>query len=426
MLLYSPQISDRLRFVCQFIEEHFLSDVVVLTDNVAEFANEKGFKINYSNQNIPDCEQIMPEGLLSEENIRSLDEDPYSCSSEEFLEKDIFACTFHSLSRYEEHQIKKRDEHGRFHFDFLSEPKQKMISRPFIDQLIISELRKFEKKNSQPLLSKRTPLATCTFDIDVAYAYKGRKAIRTIGSVVKNIVQQRADKNVERKKVMRGEIIDPFDTYELQKILLKKHNVDSRYFFLIGQGSKYDLGIDASSEVFSQLVKSVAENSTIGIHPSYHSFYRPEEIQREKQRLESILGEKVTCSRQHYLKFDLPVTYRNLIEAGIRNDFSMGYSNGAFFRAGTSFPFFFFDLESNKASKLRIFPLQWMDSIFIYNSALNWNDAENRLFEMIDQVIGVGGHFICNWHNNHLQNNEEFRPWRDLFQKMIEKLGKAF
>ncbi len=58
---------------------------------------------------------------------------------------------------------------------------------------------------------------------------------------------------------------------------------------------------------------------------------------------------------------NIPHNYRNLIQSGIRSDYSMGFPTHPGFRAGTSHNFYFFDLEKNKKTDLLVYPLSVMD-----------------------------------------------------------------
>ena len=86
-------------------------------------------------------------------------------------------------------------------------------------------------------------------------------------------------------------------------------------------------------------------------------------IRVEKQRLEHILGETVYHNRFHFLRFTLPQSYQQLLACGISDDYSMGYADQIGFRAGTCTPFYFYDLENEIQTTLKVHPLlTWMES----------------------------------------------------------------
>jgi hypothetical protein len=79
----------------------------------------------------------------------------------------------------------------------------------------------------------------------------------------------------------------------------------------------------------------------IGIHPSFVSNISRDKLKEEIKKLSLIVQKRITCSRQHYLRLELPVTYRKLIEQGIEEDYTMGYNTYPGFRA-ESVPHFIF------------------------------------------------------------------------------------
>jgi len=398
-----------------------LLEELIVTDNESLFEKEKKFKINYSSEPFDNAEQIIPEGILFENSVRKYSQDSFSNDLDYRNLQDVFSIIFYHLSRYEEYQIKERDEHGRFHFNSLSIDKQQEIKNPHLDILIIGWLESLEHKSGLELLKPRSFNFQCTFDIDVAYAYKGRGPLRTLGSSIKNRLSGNAKLNRERQAVLNGEMEDPFDTFDFQKAIIKKHNLNAVYFFLLSSKGKFDHGLEPSSKELHDLVQDLSEIADIGIHPSYQSHKDFAVLEKERNRIENITGNICKLSRQHYLKFNLPETYKNLLELGIEKDYSLAYSEEPYFRAGTCFPFYWFDLEKNESTSLQLFPTSWMESTFVYNPDKNVEMASQSLFHVIDEIKKVGGHFISLWHNNHLCDNEEFLPWRDLFQNMIER-----
>ncbi len=64
--------------------------------------------------------------------------------------------------------------------------------------------------------------------------------------------------------------------------------------------------------------------------------------------MEYISGQRINRSRQHYIRFSLPGTYRRLLQHGIDQDFSMGYGSINGFRASVASSFYWYDLERKR------------------------------------------------------------------------------
>ena len=143
-------------------------------------------------------------------------------------------------------------------------------------------------------------------------------------------------------------------------------------------------------------------------------------ISVEKARLEELSGEKIVKSRQHYLKFKLPETYNFLLSAGIKEDYSMGFADEPGFRAGTSKPFYFYDLKNEKATDLKIFPITFMEGTLMKD--LNPADAFKKILELLEEVKSVEGNFIPLWHNHTVSETAEYSAWKNVHDKMIEKI----
>ena len=100
----------------------------------------------------------------------------------------------------------------------------------------------------------------------------------------------------------------------------------TRVFWLVRSNGEKDRNVPIENEAHQQTIKRVSEHATIGIHPSYDSFGNTLAIKEEKKDLEIVLGKPVNAARFHFLRFKLPLSYRNLLEAGITEDHSMGFA----------------------------------------------------------------------------------------------------
>ena len=146
---------------------------------------------------------------------------------------------------------------------------------------------------------------------------------------------------------------------------------------------------------------------------------------RSKERLEKITGRTVARSRQHFLKFHLPGTYRNLISAGIKEDYSMGFADVTGFRAGICNPFLFFDLKKNEATSLRIFPLSIMDSTLNTYLKLKPEKAKEKISDLIKIVKKHNGTFISLWHNETVSETGIWQGWKSVFEFCLNEANNT-
>src|SRR5688572_21638887 len=105
IIIYSPHISPRLRYVSKFIFNQGLLCNFILTDNENEFIQSKLAKINYSIKTFESALNINPSGLLNQNKVQGIPSD---------YPEDIFSAVFYHISRYEEWISEKRDQHNRF------------------------------------------------------------------------------------------------------------------------------------------------------------------------------------------------------------------------------------------------------------------------------------------------------------------------
>ena len=123
------------------------------------------------------------------------------------------------------------------------------------------------------------------------------------------------------------------------------------FFHVAHKKGTYDKNIDPTHPAMQQLIKQHAGKYAIGIHPSWASGDERGLINEEIKTLELATGKKITSSRQHYIRFALPYTFRKLIAAGITADYSMGYGSINGFRASVATPFYWYDLKKRRADK---------------------------------------------------------------------------
>jgi hypothetical protein len=123
ILIYSPSLSNRFRYIIQFIFEDVTPQDYDFCSDIQDFTNYIGPKINYSNARITSEElYINSAGLLKSEGISEIEVPVLKVGNEirlfpmeeSDLKFDVFAAIFYLISRYEEYLPFERDKHRRF------------------------------------------------------------------------------------------------------------------------------------------------------------------------------------------------------------------------------------------------------------------------------------------------------------------------
>jgi hypothetical protein len=116
---------------------------------------------------------------------------------------------------------------------------------------------------------------------------------------------------------------------------------------------------------------------------------------------------------------NFPDTYERLVEAGIGQDYSMGYASVPGFRAGTCKSFLFYNLAREEETSLRIIPFQVMDRTLKDYLGLSPQDSMAVIRELVDAVRTVNGIFSTIWHNDAFSDTGEWKGWAGLYREML-------
>lgn len=94
-------------------------------------------------------------------------------------------------------------------------------------------------------------------------------------------------------------------------------------------------------------------------------------------------------------KLKIPKSYLRLTTKNIDQDYSMYYPDTPGFRAGTCSPFYWYDLQIEKQSQLKIYPIALTDSGL--RSGKTSKDLLLQLNELMAHVKLVNGSFYSLW-----------------------------
>lgn len=425
--VFATHITNRLRYIFELYFEELLRIPVSFTSDEDMFRAEPGVKLNYSGKHPEPCPlHLHPHALLFQTgiNYQNLDGIPcneqlclFKTSADSFLPFDPFAAGFYLVTRYEEYLERQFGKHGRYPAKHSILSRNKVLEQPVVNQWARLIAAKIEEYYPDCRIPKSRFDFRVTIDVDNAWAYKNKSLGRLAGASFKSLIRGRFREANERLQIWAGKGHDPYDTYDYICKQFKGDEASLQFFFLVGKPGTYDRNISNQNDEFRRLIGELGADYKVGLHPSYRSNRAEGELQNERRVLEEIVGKPVVTSRQHFLKLLFPSTYRRLIKAGIKEDYTLGYAECIGFRAGIAAPFWFYDLNEEQKTNLRIFPFQYMDISLRDYMGLSPDEALLRIEKMMLEVGKSGGTFISLWHNESLCNSGQWAGWRRVFEQ---------
>ena len=443
MIVFSNTTTPRLSYIVHFIGKELSITGFRLTNNIDEFKNSPDQKINYSSERItPDELWLCPHTLLFEKDIRQQNTECFEVNTNKaFFESkgdfpfDLFAASFFLLSRYEEYLPHQEDKYGRYAHENSLAFKKNFLHLPLINIWLQSFKEKLRQKF--PSFSIRHSAFTFlpTYDIDEGFCYKHKPWWKTWGGYCRSVIKGDFWEVKERKSVLKDGQADPYDSLSRIKDLHKRyHYLDAFIFFLVSEkNGRYDKNISPLNKEWQQCIRSFFEkkpdgtktpapNLFAGLHPSWQSGNRPELIKKEMDTLQYEIGIEMHGSRQHFIRFNLPQTFRQLLEAGIHSDYSMGYGSINGFRASVASSFYWYDLEKEEKTDLQLYPFCYMDANSFFEQKYTQQQALEEMLQYFNIVKSVEGLMITVWHNTFLGTHRRFAGWREVYEEFISKI----
>jgi len=429
LVMLTSSVTNRLRFITDLVLKEMLGLDFRLTGSPEEFIGHPGPKICYAREPTGDGLFIAAAALLFESgitrqdlNISAADGVPVlfeTGTQASAIRFDLFAAAFYMVSRYEEYLPFTPDGFGRFPAEESIAWKEKFLGIPVVH--LWAEMLAKLLKERYPSLEFRHRQYTYqpTIDIDHAWCYRGRTVIRSLGGAGRSLVRGRLPEISERYRVLTGRMRDPYDNYEYIRMVHEQLSVPPFFFVLFADHGRHDNNVKVTSNDFHKLLHEIDQGGRVGIHPSLASANDPEKFGNEYTGLCSVLGRKVTISRQHFLRISMPGTYRRLIQAGMTDDFSMGYPSHTGFRAGMAIPFRFFDLPGEETTSLVIHPISLMDVTMKDYLRLSMVESLDKIKNIIRTVRAVNGEFVSLWHNESLGDTGRWAGWRAVYGEMV-------
>ncbi len=433
LLVYTHKITPRVTYTFKHIFTRILQIPVDFTTKVETFIAHDGLKISYTKKPLGNEFFVKSIDLLFNQGIDYPDlnvtkwEDTscfFQVNSSSPIPFDVFAASFYLLSRYEEYLPHVKDEFERFPAEESLAYQNKFLDKPIVDiwalkiKNILIEIYpdyKFENRKFEFIP---------TIDVDIAFDYKYKGFVRSIGAIIKDLFGFKIHRLIERFMVISNVKQDPFDVYDKLISLQKKFKIQTIFFFQLGDYSTYDKNISIKNSNYKLLIKNVADYAKVGLHPSYFTMKNDEKLKQEKKRMEAIVNTPVIRSRQHFLRVELPETYQNLVDVEIAEDYTMGFAQHYGFRAGTCTPFYFYDLDFEIQTPLKVMPFAVMDGTLKDYLNLSTKRSFDTIYKLAEEVKRVEGTFITLFHNESISGAGRWRGWDRKYEELMDKLSK--
>jgi hypothetical protein len=429
LLFYSPGVSPRLRYIASHLVVELLGGDLDFTCNRDEAISAAIPLINYSASPVPGAVNVCPAGLLEQENIA-----PQSASIE-FHEGlpvlfrsiatddpgfDLFAASFYMLSRYEEYLPHSKDRHGRFPFSESLAFAYGLAMEPLVE-LWAGVLRNTIKlKYPHVVFPDRQFTFLPTIDIDIPWAYRNRGLWRTWGGLARGLLKGELRETGFRARVLLNLGDDPYDTWAVIDQIHDKAGLSPLFFVSAGTYSSFDKCVRGNNPEYRKLVSKISGKYRTGVHPSYFSYLDGRLMKKEICQLSDMTRMPVLRSRQHYLRLEMPVSYRLLAENGIREDYTMGWAESPGFRAGTCTPFLFYDLMRESVTPLKIMPFQIMDGTLRDYMELDPGQAASVARNIVQKIKDVRGTLVTLWHNQSFSEKGRWKGWQNVYIDIIK------
>lgn len=432
MIVYANKITSRLKYITDFIGNEIIGQPFHVIDDVEAFKLTEGPKINYSENRIGADELwIINHNLLFEEGSR---DQHISCfnngenkaffRSEGEFPFDIFAASFYLLSRYEEYLPHKKDNYGRYAHENSLAYKEEFLHLPLIN-IWLEDLKMILKSKFPSLnLFQSQFIFQPTYDIDEAFAYRHKPIVKNIGGAIQSLLNGQSQNLSQRFKVLLGKEQDPYNAFDWMDQLHRKFNLDPVYFFHVAiEKGLYDKNISPFVPAMQKLISEHATKYNVGIHPSWKTGDDESFYEKEIEVLEKLSERKITKSRQHYIRFQLPQTFRKLISLGIKEDYSMGYGSINGFRASVATSFYWYDLEKEEKTNLLLHPFCFMEANSFFEQQYLPQRAYEEMMHYYNVIRAVNGKMISIWHNSFLGTYPFFQGWKDIYESFIKTIS---
>lgn len=361
--------NDFLGIDCEISISDTAQDYIISFDNSELIIRDSFFK-NYPKAYSYLKASALPGNTLYTRNTFTIERDiPIIYGSEELVITenrivcgiDIFASAFFMLSRWEEFVNKTRDEHYIFPASASTSYTNGFFNRPVVNEYVEMLWELMQR------LGYKGTRKIGDFEIVLTHDIDHLDYPRTFRILLGDIVKRKQVKlALDHLNTYLKTGLNPYDSFDFIMTCSERLNLKSHFYFMAANTNQiWDKPFYLTSRRFKEKIKEIkTRGHVIGFHPGYYTCNDEELWKAEKNRLEQAVHQKIVEGRQHYLRFEIPLTYRIWESNNMEIDSSLGDNHHEGYRCGTGDSFTVFDFLERKRLKIRERPLIIMDGNF--------------------------------------------------------------
>jgi len=434
-------MTEIIHYIIGFLlGEHISPEIIKqigYTANPSEFSNYKLVIVpsHFFDKEIYGTEQslpVLPLKIWEETPILFGQASTETIGETLVLHADLVASTYFLISRYEEMVRRNvRDEHGRFNGKESLPFRAGFIDSPLVEEygkLLRDQLRLIGCDIIEP--PKTIKKVYLTHDLDQLAHFRNIRGF--LGGLLRGIRLPK-EGNKAIRSFFGGLKYDPWYTFpwlfnvdNSAKRALGADRCESVVFIRAGGGlRKEDQPIMLfHTPDFQTFMKHCRKKNVVfGLHSSYEAGITPSRITDEKKHLDKIAKKKSYYNRSHFLNTREPEDMQALIDAGITDDFTLGYAGIAGFRLGTCKAVRWINPKTQQLTSLTLHPLTIMDGSLTDKRYMfmNAHEAYEYCVRLINMVENWNGELVLLWHNTSVEDTPKSYH-RKLYKDVIDHL----
>ena len=323
---------------------------------------------------------------------------------------DWVASAYYLLTRYEELQNPIRDAHGRFPGRESLLSRLHWLDRPLVEAYS-RQLRSLLRQAGIPLAPLRPGIVTLTHDIDSARRFHNLRSL--LGGI-----RRRHWRLLHESLYGR----DPYAEWEgITRMDSALPWAKSRFFaHVAGRTGEAE---DAACIPLQPADWLKSRHLDWGIHFSARAARNQDFLLSENEQLSQAVGHPSVSSRFHYLLLPGPEGWRAVEEAGITDDYSVGFADVPGFRMGTCRPVRYIEPATGRLSAtLTLHPLALMDVTLSDYARLPFDEALTVACDICRKACEEGGEAVLLWHNSSLAEGAD-GCHRSLYIQLLDSLA---